>query len=252
MSKIVVQILKAAVRLPALCSQDNLLVASSEKEQSARSRKWWPRWYPWVAHAVLFCLWLPLYLSLRPSTDRQCARQLSTPFRFNGSLTYPSIFRGSPSPELDAAWDRISTVRPIAITDDDLSRAGKPILPSLVKINNDGRYIAELEVVHQLHCLNMLREFTHPEKYSHGEEDPELYRNHIDHCIEMLRQQIMCTGDTGLVTFHWVEGHVSPWPDFNTWHQCRDYEKIMEWRDERVVHLPLEISEDIARLKEAP
>lgn len=68
----------------------------------------------------------------------------------------------------------------------------------------------------------------------------------------MLRQQIMCTGDIGLVTFHWVEGHVSPWPDFNTWHQCRDYEKIMEWRDERVVHLPLEVSEDIARLKEAP
>lgn len=42
---------------------------------------------------------------------------------------------------------------PIAITDDDLSRAGKPILPSLAKVKDDGRYIAELEVVHQLHCL---------------------------------------------------------------------------------------------------
>lgn len=116
----------------------------------------------------------------------------------------------------------------------------------------------------------MLRQATYPDSYDHNETTPEVWRSHLgqcydlilkmnhsrrrpsDHCVEMLRQQIMCTGDVGLLVFHWVEGHVNPWPDYNTWHQCRDYEKILAWRDEHEAHLPLELSEGIVRLKETP
>jgi hypothetical protein len=32
----------------------------------------------------------------------------STIVRFNGTLDFPSIYRGPPSPELDAAWARVA------------------------------------------------------------------------------------------------------------------------------------------------
>lgn len=77
----------------------------------------------------------------------------------------------------------------------------------------------------------------------------------IDHCIEMLRQRIMCTGDVGLITSHWVKGHKLPYPDFNTWHRCRNVDKIWAWNDEHAVHIPwshLVRSGDAVDLEEAP
>lgn len=55
----------------------------------------------------------------------------------------------------------------------------------------------------------------------------------------MLRQQIMCTADTGLTTYVWVEGYQLPYPDFSTNHQCRDFERIKDWVLEN--DLPLDV-----------
>jgi len=42
-------------------------------------------------------------------------------------------------------------------------------------------------------------------------------RKHTDHCIDILRQVLMCNGDMGLVMFHWVSGiGPAPYPDFST------------------------------------
>lgn len=41
----------------------------------------------------------------------------------------------------------------IAVTDDDLSRSGKSAAPSMLKYKKGGGYAAELQVVHELHCL---------------------------------------------------------------------------------------------------
>lgn len=38
----------------------------------------------------------------------------------------------------------------------------------------------------------------------------------LDHCVDMLRESIMCHGDTTLITYHWVQGYVDPVPDFST------------------------------------
>lgn len=50
-----------------------------------------------------------------------------------------------------------------------------------------------------------------------------------DHCIEILRQFVMCHADVGLVAAHWIEGSDHPWPDFNTRKVCRDFEGILQW-----------------------
>jgi len=103
--------------------------------------------------------------------------------------------------------------------------------------------MATLEFGHQMHCLNVIRKHTYLEYYDFEknwlEKDPEFYRIHLDHCIEMLRQLIMCTGDVGLITFDWVEGRDIPYPDFNTVHKCRDFDSLLEWNHDNVVHLPM-------------
>ncbi|KAE9367279.1 hypothetical protein N431DRAFT_320380, partial [Stipitochalara longipes BDJ] len=76
-----------------------------------------------------------------------------------------------------------------------------------------GGYMATLEIFHQIHCLVSAY--------------PDVMRNHLDHCIEIIRQVLMCNADLGLITFHWVKDNPTPYPDFNTWHTCRDPEAIL-------------------------
>lgn len=38
----------------------------------------------------------------------------------------------------------------------------------------------------------------------------------LDHCVDMLRESIMCHGDTTLIVYHWIKGYADPVPDFST------------------------------------
>lgn len=182
--------------------------------------------------------------------------------KFNGSVYHQSIYKGQPNPELDAAWDKlVFRTKPTPISSEILHKLKKSDSPSLVKFpDEDGRgYHTTLELTHEIHCLNMLRKATYYEYYEATDpaiqEGPVYYRLHLDHCIEMLRQRIMCTGDVGLITSHWVKGHKLPYPDFNTWHRCRNVDKIWAWNDEHAVHIPwshLVRSGDAVDLEEAP
>ena len=54
-----------------------------------------------------------------------------------------------------------------------------------------------------------------------------------DHCVDILRQVVMCTADVTLITGVWVEGYPRLSADFNTQHKCRDYEALIEWNREQ-------------------
>ncbi|KAJ5202485.1 hypothetical protein N7449_004564 [Penicillium cf. viridicatum] len=102
-----------------------------------------------------------------------------------------------------------------------------------------------VEVFYQLHCLSnanenqdLARKYTYREYYDLSENRPEEFtdseptlRKHVDHCIDMLRQYLMCVGDVGIVTMNWVE-KFGIYPDFSTQHKCRKFNKIVEWADE--------------------
>jgi hypothetical protein len=67
-----------------------------------------------------------------------------------------------------------------------------------------------------------------------------------DHCIEILRQDIMCRSDVAMVTYDWVEGIEDPFPNFNVPHRCRNFEKLLDWVDEHRVIVP---TSDMVRLE---
>ncbi|KAK0753503.1 hypothetical protein B0T18DRAFT_312488, partial [Schizothecium vesticola] len=88
-------------------------------------------------------------------------------------------------------------------------------------------------------CQNMIRKYTYLDYYLPRNPkywgDP-LMRTHIDHCIEMLRQVLMCSSDLGIITYNFVSFRPEAWPDFNTVHQCRDVEKVVNWYHDRELY----------------
>ena len=55
---------------------------------------------------------------------------------------------------------------------------------------------------------------------------PNIYRT-TDHCAETLREVLMCNSGVGLIMFHWANGLDEPYPDYNTFHQCRDNDAVL-------------------------
>lgn len=76
-----------------------------------------------------------------------------------------------------------------------------------------------------------------------------------DHCIDMLRQALMCSGDTGLIAFYWNDSVALPVPSFDNMvselqnlaitlgltnrakHFCRDEEQILDWANRNAAKL---------------
>jgi hypothetical protein len=225
----------------------NLLNSNTEASPPPKSRLL--RWSPlWLSHGVLlsitmvfFVLWVraPSIDDLVLYSPANEAVESIGIIRFNGTLDAPSIYRGGPSQEIDAAWDRIShDARLVRLTLEQLLRTGEKPSPSMARYPDEygGGYMANVEVIHQLHCMDMLR------KASWGDHanssDKNFWRIHLDHCIEMLRQNIMCRGDVTMITYDWVEGVKDPFPNFNIPHRCRNFDNVLKWIDEHRVFMP--------------
>ena len=58
-----------------------------------------------------------------------------------------------------------------------------------------------------------------------------------DHCLELLREVIICRGDTTLSTFEWVPGSEPPAPTVvaHGHHQCVKWDSLMSWVRRRSV-----------------
>jgi hypothetical protein len=66
------------------------------------------------------------------------------------------------------------------------------------------------------------------------------------HCLDIIRQQLMCTVDVGVFGQVWYRAEPTDVPaafvDFNTNHKCRNYEDIRKWAEVR--QLPEDPPED--------
>lgn len=60
----------------------------------------------------------------------------------------------------------------------------------------------------------------------HGAHSNGVY---LDHCIDILRQKLMCDADVGVLTYNWVTQRKAPWPNFNVQHKCRDFDRALQW-----------------------
>ena len=65
---------------------------------------------------------------------------------------------------------------------------------------------------------------------SHTEDQKKyLTEVHVDHCLDLLRQALMCRADTSLMTFHWEDGEREPMLKLESpEHVCVDWDDLME------------------------
>ena len=58
----------------------------------------------------------------------------------------------------------------------------------------------------------------------------DLQPRHMRHCIDLLRQALMCNADTTVET---VDEEVNGVHGFRTEHQCKNWETLVSWTDEQ-------------------
>lgn len=155
-----------------------------------------------------------------------------------------SIWRQSPSDTVDMAWGRVTDVGMLEITRDELVKLGKTTASAVStpptwlgvseNIQDDGdSYIAIIDGVHLLHCLNSMRKSLY-HNYHHYFPNgyPPSFGAHLSHCQETLAHWLMCQPSLEFVTFGWYERRDAPFPDFDITRKCVDFEQILDWQEE--------------------
>ncbi|KAM3434864.1 hypothetical protein MY4824_005194 [Beauveria thailandica] len=155
-----------------------------------------------------------------------------------------SKYLGS-TPEVDEAWDHLYNKTLISQI---LSDAAAQLPNATTRFSNDTDYhIVELDVFHQLHCLNMLRKLVYPNAYPadlvSGKEDAESNVFHLEHCYEQLRQSLQCASDLATITWQWSGKRKRFVGNVHTMHTCRNFDKIHEWSVKHVAAQELDFFE---------
>ena len=163
--------------------------------------------------------------------------------------TKPSIARLTPGPEADAAWRRFEDIQTVVISESDVLALGKdPTYAARFPDEHwhlgDSAYMGQLDVVHQIHCLDQLRKRAFLYYYPHyrtaaESQKPEWYWIHLQHCVSILLENLMCIADPGILTLNWIDEADYPFPDFSVNKQCRNFEALMDWQQERAVDTTL-------------
>ncbi|KAI0432185.1 hypothetical protein F5Y09DRAFT_166537 [Xylaria sp. FL1042] len=145
----------------------------------------------------------------------------------------PSPYMGM-SDESDAAWHELMQHTSFRLTDEELRRLNRTSVAL-----GDGGYMAMPTVFHELHCLKMVRWNMNLTRYGHwfGVRDHEELHEHIDHCMDVIRQSIMCRADMSPMTFDWTLKSRVPEANFDTDHECINWNKVEAWLEERRVDI---------------
>ncbi|KAK7019620.1 hypothetical protein R3P38DRAFT_3319284 [Favolaschia claudopus] len=133
-----------------------------------------------------------------------------------------SPFQVPSSPALDKAWEDLYDFGISRISKSEAAKLPNKTSP----IPGDpGYYIAELDTQCFMSCIAL---------------DPEYYpewniklvkhsREHVSHCVDWLRQSIMCHVDTSVIVWQWNDRIKQSTPKARIPHVCRKFEPIWEW-----------------------
>ncbi|KAK2616559.1 hypothetical protein QQS21_000602 [Conoideocrella luteorostrata] len=174
---------------------------------------------------------------------------------FVNYFNHSTVYRGPPTLERELAWDKLWYNHLISVDAAGVEALNQTQAGRHVEIIGSDpanpRYGAVPEVFHQLHCLNIIRQYTWPLKMfdkSWGRLVPSLgdrvaSRMHVDHCIETLRLSLMCYSDiTPLLFLYDASSPLGSKIDFNSHHKCRNFSKVVDYVADYGVEIPMDRS----------
>ncbi|OOF95577.1 hypothetical protein ASPCADRAFT_406329 [Aspergillus carbonarius ITEM 5010] len=209
-----------------------------------------------VAYLILILLYLTLIGNVYPFSNSPPQSVPSSPLSHEfpslheaGALEYETRtwpvnihnnpFSGKPRPELEEAWHGLFEKNNIRVRQEDLEFYN---VTSLRMTDGNG-WVGQMGVFHELHCLKRVRHWIYRDHYLADAPEAVLIEEeaHVDHCMELLREAILCRGDPTLSGFRWIgpdeggEGyHLTV--EAPGYHTCVNWEKLRAWNDERAVN----------------
>ncbi|KAI0147544.1 hypothetical protein GGR57DRAFT_515806 [Xylariaceae sp. FL1272] len=194
----------------------------------------------------------------RPS-DQYCARRLSLwspvldaveyiSLDFDNEFAHKTKYRGPPTEDVESAWHELTNKHEVLIDEEKLSALNRSLAtnPANAEVSGRSGYRANIEVFHQLHCLNLIRQYTWFQAGKYHDHPPSTLavgsdvarRMHVDHCIETVRLALICNADvTPMISVVDHEDSHGYRADFNAHHKCRDFAKIEAWMERNAVQL---------------
>jgi hypothetical protein len=175
---------------------------------------------------------------------------------FNGSFKSENIYRMNGSPEVDEAWESLgvdsmpapffsslSTLVDLCIARASIIPLSEGLASGLAKHHVQvsekygGGYLVNVEGMHHLHCLNLVRKslYYNYDYYkalgTHAFLNPDkIIKLHTSHCLDTIRQVLMCNVDTGVLGQVWYDPtDVRAFPDFQTHHKCKNFDAVRQW-----------------------
>ncbi|KAI0414007.1 hypothetical protein F5X98DRAFT_378148 [Xylaria grammica] len=247
---------------------DSLLPRHYIPFSEGRERKQASKWFTWGGLVRISLLVLLLYIAIRVTTisapgciDQQSplidvdidSRHFSLPKHMMKTEERPEWYPGTapwnqgPSNELDDAWDDLLLALNIRVTSDELT------VLNMNKTNRvqvtggspagDADYVGVLGVYHHLHCLNNIRrllDWDYYEPRMAGVKHTEGFsKEHANHCIDTIRQALMCHANTGLYTSEWDYEHHNPSRELesNSVTTCVKWQSVDNWARQRALIL---------------
>ncbi|KAJ3556365.1 hypothetical protein NM688_g2069 [Phlebia brevispora] len=200
-------------------------------------------WIFAVHSIITLALLTALYRAFRYPSSQICAQMLYSPAQ--DAIAYEtrqfylplnvsgSVYLSDPSPEVDQAWDTLYNELGLSqISENEASRLPDETAPFP---DDPTKRVVILSVFHQLHCLNVLRKIYHSDYYADpitgdvGDTPHKDISVHVAHCLDVLRQEIMCAADVSPIVFQWNEERQETLPMMSIAHTCRKWENIVDW-----------------------
>ncbi|KAF2206739.1 hypothetical protein CERZMDRAFT_52560 [Cercospora zeae-maydis SCOH1-5] len=143
---------------------------------------------------------------------------------------------GDPTPAWEDAMHNLLEGTLIRVSQEELDILGEDSVPL-----TDGGFAAGLGVAHNLHCVKKIKQFLYFDYFypdvEVGSGHYKYLQHHADHCLNFIRQSVMCHMDTSLYTLVWAPGedekqdvikHRAPGAQ-----KCVRWEKIQQWMQAR-------------------
>ncbi|CAK7237255.1 hypothetical protein SCUCBS95973_009899 [Sporothrix curviconia] len=163
------------------------------------------------------------------------------PVQFNGSFLEETVYRRPGAPDVDAAWEALGVDYRAGVIPAEAGPASGLTLGHVQRADRyGGGFLVNVEGMHHLHCLNLVRKslYYNYQYYKdmgmHAfQNNDEILQKHVSHCVDILRQVLMCNVDTGVLGQVWYDpAQPAAFPDFHTTHVCKNYDAVRRWAEQ--------------------
>jgi len=147
----------------------------------------------------------------------------------------PYEYFQKPTVELNQKWDDLLQYSNIVFSEDEMRSYGRE--EQGVKLTDGSGYLGTMMVYHELHCVKRLFQYMNSDYYfpniSSIHDDWNMAHNY--HCLDLIRQGIMCRVDVSPVTFRWGHKQAMPLANFSSPHSCYNWDAFYSWSEDNSV-----------------